>query len=44
MILAIGLMDMMLRSVTRTARRENPVILPSNAEKMVAFTNAVLGR
>ena len=39
--LATGLMDMMQRSVTRTARRGNPVILPNNAEKTVASTNAV---
>ena len=41
--LATGLMDMMQRSVTRTARREKPVILPNNAEKTVASTNAVSG-
>ena len=41
MILAIGLMDMTQRNVTMTARREKPVILPNNAGKMEAFTNAV---
>ena len=40
MILAIGLMDMMQRNVTVTARRGKPAILPNNAGKMVASTNA----
>ena len=43
MTLAIGLMDMMLRNVTMTARRGRPVILLNNAGKMVAFINAVSG-
>ena len=34
---------MMQRSVTMTASRGNPVILPNNAGKMVASSNAVLG-
>ena len=38
------LKDMMLRNVTVTARRGRPVILLNNAGKMVASTNAVLGK
>ena len=41
--LATELMDMMLRNVTKTARRGRPVILPNNAEKMVASSNVASG-